>query len=56
MLLTPATQQPPLTHNGQFDLQIALIYGASTAVFAARTERLLRLARTGTRSSLIVTA
>lgn len=48
--------QPPLAHDSQFALQIALVYGAFTGVFAARTGRLLRLTRNSTGSFTIVTA
>ena len=48
--------QPALSHDSPFALQIALIYGTFTGVFAARTVRLRHLARTGNRSSTIVTA
>lgn len=48
--------QPPLTHDSQFALQIALVYGAFNGVFAARTGRLLRLAKAGTHAHPIATA
>lgn len=37
--------QPALAHDNQFGLQIAVIYGAFNGLFAARTGRLLRLAK-----------
>lgn len=48
--------QPPLAQDSQFALQIALVYGVFNGVFAARTGRLLRLARTGTPTRPIATA
>ena len=40
--------QPMLAHDSHFALQIALVYGVFNGVFAARTGRLLRLAKTRT--------
>lgn len=37
--------QPPLARDSGFALQIALVYGIFNGVFAARTGRLLRLAK-----------
>lgn len=37
--------QPALAHDNRFGLQIAMVYGAFSGVFAARTGRLLRLAK-----------
>ena len=48
--------QPPLAHDSHFALQMALVYGVFNGVFAARTGRLLRLARTGTPTPPIATA
>ena len=48
--------QPPLAHDNDVALQVALVYGAFNGVFAARTGRLLRLARTGPDAHSIATA
>ena len=48
--------QPPLAHDSQFALQIALVYGAFNGVFAARTGRLLRLAQVRSLSHPVIAA
>ena len=48
--------QPPLAHDNDVALQVALVYGAFNGVFAARTGRLLRLARTSPDAHSIATA
>ncbi len=48
--------QPPLAHDNDVALQVGLVYGAFNGVFAARTGRLLRLARTGPLAHPIATA
>jgi hypothetical protein len=48
--------QPPLAYDNAFALHSALVYGVFNGVFAARTGRLLRLARAGARSSSFIPA
>ncbi len=48
--------QPPLAHDSPFALQVALTYGVFNGVIAARTARLLRLAKGRASAPLSATA